>query len=363
MVRVPQKILVAPLDWGLGHATRCIPIIRFLHAQGHLVYLGITPQTAPLLCTEFPNLPCIHLPAYDIAYSKTARGLPWKMAQQLPRILRRIRSEHTCLLEAVKLHGIQRVISDNRYGLWHPSLPSVIIIHQVQLQIPPSQWVQKLINKLHLVLLRRFSACWIPDAPDHRLGGALTQATFSKPACAFLGPLSRFNPPSKGATTSSFTLLLLSGPEPQRTQLEQVLLVQAASIEGPVVLVRGTEKAIALPHLPSHWTVHNLLHQHELQPLLSKASTVVCRSGYSTLMDLAVLGKGAVLIPTPGQTEQEYLAQYWSKQKGYVMQTQHELNLADAIRQLQGQAQPEPYVGVPFYETVIENWLASTHKQ
>jgi UDP:flavonoid glycosyltransferase YjiC (YdhE family) len=361
MVRVPQKILVAPLDWGLGHATRCIPIIRFLVAQGHLVYLGITPQTAPLLQTEFPHLPCIQLPAYAVQYSKTAKGLPFTLLKQLPRIIRTIRQEHACLLQAVQEHGIQRILSDNRYGLWHPQVPAVMLIHQMQLQVPQSALAQTVINWIHSRMLLRFSACWIPDTPQHTFGGNLTQTNMPNNKVQYLGPLSRFEGAHSLQEKRNYTLVLLSGPEPQRTQLEHILIQQQSDFQGEVVLVRGTSAAIPLPTVPAHWTVHGLLHQHQLLPILQAAQWVVCRSGYSTLMDLAVLGKGALLVPTPGQTEQEYLAGWWAQGGNYVYQAQNGINIKKALAGLATAKQPEPYEGTRVYKTVLENWLGSEH--
>lgn len=361
MVRVPQKILVAPLDWGLGHATRCIPIIRCLVAQGHLVYLGITPQTAPLLQTEFPHLPCIQLPAYAVQYSKTAKGLPFTLLKQIPRLLSTIRREHTCLLQAVQEHGIQRILSDNRYGLWHPQVPAVMLIHQMQLQVPQSAWGQTIINWIHTRMLSRFSACWIPDTPQHRFGGNLTQTNLPNNKVQYLGPLSRFEGAHSLQEKRHYTLLLLSGPEPQRTQLEHILIQQHSDFQGEVVLVRGTSAAIPLPTVPAHWTVHGLLHQQQLLPILQAAQWVVCRSGYSTLMDLAVLGKGALLVPTPGQTEQEYLAGWWAQDGNYVYQAQDGIDIKKALAGLATAKQAKPYEGTRVYETVLENWLGSEH--
>jgi hypothetical protein len=361
MVRVPQKILVAPLDWGLGHATRCIPIIRFLIAQGHSVYLGITPQTAPLLQTEFPQLPCIHFPAYAVQYSRTAKGLPLTLLKQLPRMLRTIRSEHACLLQAVQEHGIQRIISDNRYGLWHPKIPAVMLSHQMQLQVPQSALLQSIINRVHARMLSRFSACWIPDTPQHTFGGDLTKANRPPSKVQYIGPLSRFMGHFIMPEKQDYTLLLLSGPEPQRTQLEHLLIQQQADFPGKVILVRGTAAAMPLQGVPQHWTVHGLLHQHQLLPILQAAQWVVCRSGYSTLMDVAVLGKGALLIPTPGQTEQEYLAHWWAQRPGYVHQTQETLHIKNALALLANTQEPLPYDANNMYETVLENWLGSEH--
>jgi UDP:flavonoid glycosyltransferase YjiC (YdhE family) len=177
----------------------------------------------------------------------------------------------------------------------------------------------------------------------------------------YIGPLSRFEGAHSLQEKRLYTLVLLSGLEPQRTQLEHILIQQQSDFQGEVVLVRGTSEAIPLPTVPAHWTVHGLLHQHQLLPILQAAQWVVCRSGYSTLMDLAVLGKGALLVPTPGQTEQEYLAGWWAQGGNYVYQAQNGINIKKALAGLATAKQPEPYEGTRMYETVLENWLGSEH--
>ena len=359
MLRVPQKILVAPLDWGLGHATRCIPIIRLLLAQGHRVYLGITPTTEAVLRTEFPDLPCIQLPAYNVKYSRTAGGLPWKLALQLPKILFAIWKEHKVMLQAVATHGIDRIISDNRYGLWHPQRPSVIITHQVHIQVPFSRGWEGIVNRLHHRFLGRFSACWIPDTQQHDFGGRLTDTTSLSIPCSYLGPLSRFSVSENQGIDADYWLILLSGPEPQRTYFEELILSQCHTIKERVILVRGCESNPVSRSIPSHWTVYNLLHQHALEPLIKAARGLICRSGYSTLMDIAVLGKKAGLVPTPGQTEQEYLATYWAEREGYISQQQTDLDVKKMLAALEQEKSPMPYHIENELALGIEKWMAS----
>lgn len=359
MLRAPQKILVAPLDWGLGHATRCIPIIRLLIAQGHTVYLGTTPTTESVLRTEFPDLPCIQLPAYNVKYSRTAGGLPWKLALQLPKILFTIWKEHKVMMQAVATYGIDRIISDNRYGLWHTQRPSVIITHQVHIQVPFSSIVQGIVNRLHHRLIRRFSVCWIPDTHQHDFGGRLTLTANLSIPCTYLGPLSRFAVAPKQNINSDYWLFLLSGPEPQRTFFEKKILSQCHTLKERVILVRGCEGKPVTSSIPSHWIVYDLLHQQALEPLLKAAKGVICRSGYSTLMDIAVLGKKAGLVPTPGQTEQEYLADYWANRDGYVTQHQADFDIKQMLAALEQEKTPMPMPMENELAREIEKWMAS----
>jgi hypothetical protein len=146
------RILVAPLDWGLGHATRCIPIIRELLVQDCDVWLAGEGAQEQLLKNEFPELPFLDLPGYRIRYAKTKRGLLWKMIQQGPKMQQAIRYEHRWLKKAVKEHGFDAVISDNRYGLYHSSVPSFFITHQLTIKSPLGKWTEKILQNTKNVL-------------------------------------------------------------------------------------------------------------------------------------------------------------------------------------------------------------------
>lgn len=316
---LPLRVLVVPLDWGLGHATRCIPLIRALLDRGAGVWLAGEGAQEKLLREAFPALPFLALKGYRVRYAKTARGLAWKMLLQLPRLFRAVRYEQQWLQQAVEQYGFHAVISDNRYGLYHSSIPAVLITHQLSIQSPPGTWAGKLIRRLNYKYINRFSQCWVPDhAGPANLAGILSHPDIMPDIpVTYTGPLSRFSK-TAGATGKDHLLILLSGPEPQRSLLEEIMIRAISQYSGTATLVRGLPGHTT--HLPSTEMIqcYNHLPAETLQAEMEKASLLIARSGYSTLMDAAVLGKKCIFIPTPGQTEQEYLARY-CMEKGWAL--------------------------------------------
>lgn len=323
---------MAPLDWGLGHATRCIPIIRQLLDLGYEVWLAGEGAVANLLQEEFPGLPLLALPGYRVRYAASARGLAWKLLRQLPRLRRVIGQEHAWLQRMVAEYGFAAVVSDNRYGLWHPKIPSILITHQLALQNPRARWTEKWIRKIIYRHIGRFGACWVPDSAEGPgLAGALSHPQ-QKPETSlfYIGCLSRLRK-EEGTAETNDVLILLSGPEPQRGLLEEIILRDIAHYPGPITLVRGLPGESRL--IPSTNLIHvfNHLPAGELNKLIGRAGLVIARSGYSTLMDLVALGKKSLLIPTPGQTEQEYLARHFEKEQWAPCLEQKDFDLAKAI--------------------------------
>ncbi len=327
---LPRKILVAPLDWGLGHATRCIPLIRSLLRQNAGVVLAGDGVIRTLLETEFPQLPFAELKGYGVSYSKNRWTLPFTIASQIPKIISAIQYENERLADIVKEHGIEGIISDNRYGLYHESVPSVIMTHQLLVKTGFGKTADSYLQKLHYEYISNFSACWIPDqeqAPG--LAGELSHPT-NMPAVPvqYLGPLSRMQ---EGPQKEDHLLIILSGPEPQRTLLENILLEQLESYKEQVVLVRGLPGGQEKINAPSHVRVYDHLPAASLNQLMNEASFIISRCGYSTVMDLAAIGKKSILIPTPGQTEQEYLGRHLMQQHFALSIDQNKFRLKGAL--------------------------------
>jgi len=308
-------ILVAPLDWGLGHATRCIPVIHSLLRQGAAVYLAGEGRTKTLLEEAFPELPFLPLRGYRIRYARNSRVLPFKIVSQLPQMIRAIEEEHEWLRNAAQQYGFDGIISDNRYGLYHPSLPTAIITHQLCIQTGMGRLADRAVQRLHYRMINRFSHCWVPDAAGApNLSGALAHpAHVPCTGVDYIGPLSRFAP-AECTNGDGPLLILLSGPEPQRGLLEAQLVDELRDYEGNAVLVRGLPGDDPLPPLPPGVIAYNHLGTAALREVLQSASFVLARSGYSTVMDLHALRKKAIFIPTPAQTEQGYLARYLMQQ-------------------------------------------------
>ena len=311
-------ILVAPLDWGLGHVTRCIPIIKELLQNNCDVCLAGNETQQSLLRAEFPHLPFLLLPGYRVRYSKIRAGLFWKMLLQLPKIFSAVRNENKWLEKMIAEHGFDGVISDNRFGLWSDFIPTVFITHQLTIKTFSGKWTEKILQRLNYRFINRFSECWVPDVEGEKnLAGELSHPQIKpKIPVHYIGCLSRFeNPSTPPENNKGHLLVILSGPEPQRTVLENKIVSEIANYPSTATIVRGLPGSANI--IPSTGMIKFFNHMpaKELEVEIRKADWVISRCGYSTVMDLIKLQKRSILIPTPGQTEQEYLAQHLIKNK------------------------------------------------
>jgi uncharacterized protein (TIGR00661 family) len=326
-----KKALVAVLDWGLGHATRCIPIIRELERQGCSVLIAGSGQSLQLLKEEFPHLTFFNLPAYAPRYSLN-KSMVLKMIRQLPKFYSVVRREHLEIENIVKKHGVQMVISDNRYGCWSGSVPSFIITHQSNVLMPRKfGFLQGIVRRIVESKIQKFKHCWIPDYPDRRFSGELSMIRNAEhTSVEFIGPLSRFT--SSVDTIKKYDVVAIcSGPEPQRTLLEKNIHEQLKNSGVSYFLVRGLIEPSNIAQDLQH--VRNFMTSDQLGKLIASAEVVIARSGYSTIMDLAFLKKKAILIPTPGQTEQEYLAASLRSKGIFYSVTQDTFDLTQALKE------------------------------
>jgi uncharacterized protein (TIGR00661 family) len=326
-----SNILIAPLDWGLGHAARCIPVIRGLIQKNCNVLIAAEGKIKSLLSGEFPQLSFIEFRGYRIHYSKNSWSLPLQIGKQIPKIISTIQYENERLKDIVKEHSIDGIISDNRFGFYHESIPSVFITHQLRIKTPFGKIVDDFLQKINYKYINRFSRCWIPDNENERnLAGELSHSE-KKPSVPlkYIGPLSRFQKINR--QDEKHLLILLSGPEPQRTVLETLLIQQLSDYVDPVVLVRGLPGESDELKLSSNICVYNHLPSEELNQKMNDASVIISRCGYSTVMDLAVIKKKSILIPTPGQTEQEYLAKHLMKNNFALCIEQNKFRLQNAL--------------------------------
>ncbi len=330
----PKRILVAPLDWGLGHATRCVPLIRRFREEGHEVLLACSGNAATFLRSEFPDLKFLEKKGYGIRYSLHI-PMSLMMVLQSPKILYSIYREHQWLKKIQKQYQPDEVVSDNCYGLWNKNMRSIFMTHQLMIKCPSGlKWMEPMLHRVVRWFVSRYDECWIPDVADsYNLSGDLSHKYSLPKNTKFIGSLSRFVY-SKNDTTTKYDLcILISGPEPQRTALEEACLLALKSFKGKAILIQGkpgakesfaeNEKLRIVCHLESD----------ELQSVLLQSERIICRSGYSTVMDLFELKKGALLIPTPGQTEQEYLAVYLDGKFGFKTLQKNE-RISDWIKSI-----------------------------
>jgi uncharacterized protein (TIGR00661 family) len=324
-------ILIAPLDWGLGHATRCIPIIHRLLAHNCTVLIAAEGKIRSLLADEFPNIIFLPLQGYNIHYSRKKWMLPIVLLTQIPKIMAAVKKENRWLQQVVNENKIDAVISDNRYGLYQDSVPSIILTHQLRIQSGKGQRWDDLLQWLHYRFINRFHCCWVPDVvgKDSLAGNLSHPADMPVIPTKYMGPLSRFEPCNSNG--NKHLLILLSGPVPQRTMLEKKLLSQLVNYQEPVILVRGLPGSSARPQVNKNVEVYNHLPATELQQKMCDASYIISRCGYSTVMDIAALHCKSILIPTPGQTEQEYLAAQLMKNDRALCIEQHQFELQAAL--------------------------------
>ncbi|TAK44576.1 MAG: glycosyltransferase [Saprospiraceae bacterium] len=341
---MPKRILVAPLNWGLGHATRCIPIIRELQKQGAEVVLASDGRALALLRQEFPALTAIVLPGYNIHYP--GANMILNMTRQLPGILWAACRETQAARQLVTRHEISGIISDNRYGCHSRVVRSVFITHQLNIKVaksgcptpghsPASSFLlEKIANRFNRRYLRRFDECWIPDVEgEPNLSGELghSQAGEEPGSFKYIGALSRmhnFEVPRKYDA-----IAVLSGPEPQRSYLEKEIIGQARRLPFRFLVVQGKTETMVRQFIEKNIEVVSHLASEELNNALLASGVFIGRSGYSSIMDLAKTGRPAILIPTPGQTEQEYLAARFSRQGVFCVQEQGHLDLAEGLKE------------------------------
>lgn len=356
-----KRVLVAPLDWGLGHATRCIPLIRSLLDAGCEVLIGAEDRQAALLEEEFPQLIVLPLPGYRIIYPQNGKRLGIKIIRQLPKILGAIRYEQGWLREMVKKYAIDAVIADNRYGLHHPRIPAILLTHQLGIRSPFGRKSEKLLQLINYLMINKFTECWVVDLEgNENLAGALSHPEKLPGRLKYLGCLSRFER-MEGLTQKYDLLLLLSGPEPQRTEFEKMMVQQISGLPLNTLIVGGEPgKPYDYMLRPRIRHVHHL-NAADLSLAIQESGIVISRSGYTTLMDLVKLRKKAIIVPTPGQTEQEYLGKYLMEKGIFYSVPQENFNLQKALeaaRHFPFQF-PEGADEMKGYQRIVHEFVAS----
>ena len=312
-----MKILVAPLNWGLGHASRCVPLVQRLLNEGHEVILGGDGESLTLLRKHFPKLRYTYLAPLNLRYSKGQRQV-WAMIKAMPRLLKWAIQDHLMLKALLREEHIDQVISDNRFGLYNKQTECVYVTHQLHIMLPNGwRWAEGIASRMHARIYARYNKVWVPDYedPQQSLAGELSH---NGAKVEYIGPLSRFEISKYRDLEISKQydiVAVLSGLEPHRTLLENEIIARYQDSAEQVLIVQG------LMHRPNtrikrgNLTIVPYMGDNELVSVLLGANHIIARSGYSTIMDLEALGRmdKAELIPTPGQPEQEYLATLHNK--------------------------------------------------
>jgi UDP:flavonoid glycosyltransferase YjiC (YdhE family) len=301
-----KRILYGALNWGLGHASRSLPVIRKLQEYGAEVILSAQGRARKLWELEFKDAAFAEIPEYTIRFPEHSY-LSLSLFTQLPRLLRQIQREQEHVASAVRQMGIHYVISDNRFGFYSKQVPSVYITHQLQVK---SAFGSSLPSCWHRTVMNRFDAVWVPDVPgENNLSGELGHDSRVEHV-KYIGPQTRLK--LIAANEHIDTLTICSGPEPMRSQLEQNMLEQLRNHVGKHVMVLGKSESPQEKKQVGNVVVYAYADDQLLSQLLSNAQVIISRTGYSTLCDVAHFGKAFIGIPTPGQTEQEYLGRYLS---------------------------------------------------
>ncbi|WP_248724897.1 glycosyltransferase [Seonamhaeicola sp. ML3] len=305
-----KRILIAPLNWGLGHATRCIPIIKALLEHDFHPIIASDGVALSLLQKEFPTVSSIELPPYNVTYAKKGKNFKLKLIKDSPKLLKAVKDEKKTVKEIVETHSISGIISDNRLGVYSKKVPSVFITHQLNVLSGSTTWLS---TKMHQKIIKKFDECWVPDIEGTpNLSGKLGHTENFDIPTKYIGPLSRFK--KQYVNYVNKVLVLISGPEPQRTLLEEKLLEAFKDFTGKVVFVKGKMEKEQTIQVNRNITIYNFMTSELLEKTINESELIISRSGYTTVMDLAKLNKKAFFIPTPGQFEQEYLAERLTRQ-------------------------------------------------
>lgn len=296
-----------------------------------------------MLQKEFPFLKSYTLPSYKIRYSKNGKNLKFKLFFRIPSVYFAVKEEQKVTKKIIQKEAIKGIISDNRFGVYAKNIPSVYVTHQLTVLSGVATF---LTSTIHQKIIQKFDECWVPDIEGNtNLSGNLGHLKNSKLKLKYLGVLSRFNPVI--TLIKHDLLVVLSGPEPQRTLLEARLLKELQDFKGSVLFVRGVLKNATKISTSKNIQLKNYLLSEELEKSINSSKLVLARSGYSTIMDLAVLGKKAFFIPTPGQYEQEYLAHQFSKKKIAPFVKQDNFKILD-LKSI------ENYTGFELYKSDVD---------
>ncbi|MCL7761843.1 glycosyltransferase [Polaribacter sp. Z014] len=342
MKAIQKKIIIAPLNWGLGHATRCVPIVNALLENNYIPIIASDGNALTFLKKEFPNLEYLVIPAYNISYH---RNLKLGLLLQIPKVLKAVREERKIINDFIlKNKDVAGLISDNRFGVRSSLVPSVYITHQVNVLSGSTTFIT---SYFHQKIIKKFDECWVPDNKDSEFSGKLS-STKKNLNIKFIGVLSRFK--KEELTQNIDVLVILSGLEPNRSFLENKLISAFKNDSRSIVFVLGKVVATQKSWISENNTFYNYLLSNDLQKLINSSKIVICRSGYSSIMDLAVLGKKVFFIPTEHQQEQEYLASFL-EQKKYAPFSEMKDFVKEDI------SKTEIYKGLKTTETILDAGL------
>src|SRR5690554_15997 len=345
-----KVVLIGVLNWGMGHASRSVPVIEAVLRYGADVVIASMGASKTFLEQRFPHVNVLEIPDREISYGKSGAAIGLlKRSFQQQKINK---DQYAWLTQNAEDLGITHIISDNLYGFNNPTIPSAIITHQVGIVSP---FFKSRFDKYMASWLSKFNEVWIPDEPgEFSLAGKMLANAFYDGKLFYLGHISRFRKMPAAEKDIDY-LAILSGPEPQRTFLENKIAKKLNKLPGRHVIVRGRIDSDTIP-TSDKIEYYSFLHEKRLENFISCCKVVICRSGYTSILDMVQMDAKACFIPTPQQPEQKYLAKRM-KQKGWF----HAVSQKDfGIKDLQKAAEQSTFQPSDFREKmdgVIYNFL------
>jgi hypothetical protein len=325
-----NNILICPLEWGLGHATRMIPLARILQEMNNNIFIGSGRDHLLLFRDELPGVSYIEFPGFRPGYSRLfPQYIP--LLLKTPLLIYHIIREHYRLKKIIRDYDINVVISDNRFGLWNRKIKTVYVTHMPLIPFPKPLRIFEFIGiRMHRAIIKKYSFCFIPDLPGElNVSGRLSHGIKLPVNVRYTGILSRFISEESFSEENTGILhhntVILSGPEPQKGILKQKLVTLLKDKIPMTVMFEGKPGMRVETAGPGNIIFYNHLPAPEMKEIIQGSEIIISRSGYTTIMELISLNRSAMLIPTPGQTEQEYLAEYLSEQGWFTFKKQRDL--------------------------------------
>ena len=323
-----MKIIYAVCSWGLGHATRSLPVIRKFITEGNEVAIISNGRTLELLKKELgDNIEYFDIPDYPMLLSENSRQFMAKSIIYWPTFIARMESGLQRLKKILENRKCDRIISDARYDMYSTTIPSFFISHQMRIMNPLRfDMFERGSEIFNLFFFKRFAGIIVPDYTEDNLSGDLSHnlKKINENKLHYVGVLSDFK--KKQTKRDIDYLISISGPEPQRTMLEEKLLPQVDDLKGNTIVTLGKTESMVKFNKKGIET-YSFLPKEIREDFLNRSKLVISRSGYSTILDLAVIGTKALMTPTPGQVEQEYLGQYHNKKGTFYSVQQEKIEL------------------------------------
>jgi len=323
-----MKVIYGICSWGLGHATRSLPVIRKLIDEKNDLTIISNGRSLDLLKGEIgENIEYFDIPDYPMLLSDNSRQFMAKSMIYWPLFIKKMQSGLSQLTKMLKTRKCDLIISDGRYDIYSKKIPSFFISHQMRIMNPLRIKMLETGSEIfNLFFFKRFKGVIVPDYKDESLSGDLSHnlKKINEEKINYVGILSDFK--KKKTKKDIDYLISISGPEPQRTILEKKLLLQVSKLEGTIVITLGKTEEVKKIN-KDNLKVYSFLNKKKREDFLNRAKLVVSRSGYSTIMDLALTNTKALMTPTPGQIEQEYLSKYHNEKGTFYSVDQNNINL------------------------------------